>query len=146
MWVGLCGVIGHPELPQDHRFSTPDARHLNRKDLWAILEAAFLGRPASAWVEDLIAAQVPAAPIKNVIEALSDAQEHGRGMVIDIGEGEALFKGIATPIGLPGTEPQRATYPPRTGEHTEEVLTELLGLSPHEISTLSGNGVLGKAA
>lgn len=142
MWVGLCGVIGHPELPGDERFATPDGRHRNRDQLWAILEAAFLTRPAAEWVDALVAAQVPAAPIKNVTEALADARDHDRGMVIDLGTGDARFAAIATPIGLPGTAPQPATYPPRVGEHTADILGDLLRIGPDELGALAERGVL----
>ncbi len=84
MWQSLCEVIGLSELPEEPLFETGADRLDNREALWEILEAAFLTKDAETWVESLMAVGVPAALIKAIDEALADADESGRGMVLDV--------------------------------------------------------------
>lgn len=144
MWVALCEALDRPELPQDPRFADAGARLAHREALWEVLEAAFLARDAAAWVAELTARSVPAALIQTVPEALRDAADSGRGMVLDLRapDGRAV-RALNTPITFPESAPREHSYPPRLGEQSRAVLTDLLGLPDDEVDRLHRDGVLG---
>jgi crotonobetainyl-CoA:carnitine CoA-transferase CaiB-like acyl-CoA transferase len=142
MWVGLCEVLGLPELPSDPDFVDASGRLAHRARLWPLLEAAFLAAPADAWVERLVARGVPVALIRTVPEALDDAAQSGRGMVIELADGDRRVQVVGDPIQYPG-RPEGRAFPPRLGEHTADVLRERLGLDDAEVARLTAEGALG---
>lgn len=144
MWNRLCEVLGLEGLPDDPAFRDQAARLANRDRLWPVLEEAFLAAPASTWVDQLVAAGVPAALIRTVPEALDDARGTGRQMVLELEDGDRHVAVVGDPIRYPGWSSERR-FPPRLGEHTEELLTELLGLSSTEVAQLRAAGAIGGA-
>jgi CoA:oxalate CoA-transferase len=142
MWEGLCRVLGVGELTSDERFTDAVSRLRNKKELWAILEARFAARPAAEWVDLLSAASVPVAPVKNVLEALSDARAAGDGSVVAVRNGEACFENVATPIRFLNTAEVEPAYPPGLGADTVGILTGDLGLGQLEVKSLVADGVV----
>jgi crotonobetainyl-CoA:carnitine CoA-transferase CaiB-like acyl-CoA transferase len=136
MWRNACQVLGVPELVADERFSEPAARLEHREQLWAAWEAAFATRPAETWVEELNAQGVPASTIRTVPEALSDAEEAGRGMVLELDGGHGPARVVGNPLHMSGSPDGRHRYPPRLGADTDEILRGELGLTPDEINEL----------
>jgi crotonobetainyl-CoA:carnitine CoA-transferase CaiB-like acyl-CoA transferase len=144
MWQGLCRVLGVDELTGDERFADAAGRLRNKRELWAILEARFSRRPAAEWAELLAAASVPVALVKNVLEALGDARAAGDGSIVVVGNGEASFENVATPIRFPGTAAVEPGYPPALGADTVAILAGELGLSDREIESLIADHVVGQ--
>lgn len=142
MWEGLCRVLGLDELVRDERFADAASRLANRDALWAVLEARFAEAPAAEWVVRLAEAQVPVAPVKNVVEALADAREADDGSLVTIESGESSFDNVSTPIRLVDTEEVEPVYPPLLGEHTVEILAGDLGLAEEEVEALISDGVV----
>lgn len=148
MWRGLCEQLGLAHLINDPRFETGRARQSNRRELSPILDAAFLTAPSTVWVERLVAAQVPAAPIKSVPEALDDARSRDRGMILpldDTATGET-FVGVATPVEFDGRRHTSDRYPPRLGQDSVDVLRDVLGVSPDIIDELLRDEVVRQSA
>jgi crotonobetainyl-CoA:carnitine CoA-transferase CaiB-like acyl-CoA transferase len=140
MWEGLCRVLEVDELVRDQRFVDAARRLENREELWRILEARVARRPAAEWVELLTAAGVPVAPVKNVLEALEDARVAADGSLITVrGEG-ADFENVATPITFAGVAEVEATYPPRLGADTIDLLVNELGYSRDAADELVARG------
>ncbi|WP_326539600.1 CaiB/BaiF CoA transferase family protein [Pseudorhodoferax sp.] len=143
LWAALCGVVERPDLLKDSRFTDNVLRIRNREALIAELEGAFAHRTAAEWVEALLAAGVPAAPIYDYAEALSSEQAVARDMVLKIQhpvEGETRALGF--PVKLGGT-PQQVRHPaPLLGQHTDEVMREI-GMSPEAIGALRQAGAFG---
>lgn len=130
MWVGLCKVLGLSDLPQDARFIDGKGRLANKEALWAILEPAFLARPAAQWLEPLQKAGVPVGLIKTVPEALEDARQGQRDMIISMQDQEGhAIEVVGNPIKLVGETPIEPLYPPQLGEHADEVLQSWLGVT-----------------
>jgi len=144
MWEAMCGVLGLPELAEDPRFADGKLRHRHREELWGILEPAFRGGGAAAWVERLTAAGVPAALIKTVPEALEDARHSGRHMITPMhGDFGEEIEVVGNPIRFGGGEgPAAAGYPPRLAQDTEPVLRGWLGLSEEELGEAVEQGAV----
>lgn len=143
MWRSLCEVLNLSELVDERRFEDANARLENREALWNILEPAFAQQPAHWWVERLNERSVPAAEIKTVPEALADAEESGRGMILDLTHPDGRrIKVVNSPIRFVGKPDRQHQFPPLLGEDAELVLAELLGMSASEVVELRDQGVL----
>lgn len=143
LWKALCEVIGRPELVDDPRFVDNAARIRHRDSLIHEIEAEFARRPADEWVDALLAAGVPAAPIATYDEALVCEQAVARNMVLDIDHPvEGATKALGFPVKLWGT-PQQVRYPaPLLGQHTDEVLAEF-GIDAAAVARLRAQGAFG---
>jgi crotonobetainyl-CoA:carnitine CoA-transferase CaiB-like acyl-CoA transferase len=126
-WHRLLGLLGaSKELGEDARFADNAARIQNREELIPRLQQLFEGRASSDWLDKLKGADIPAAAIQSVSEALNDPQTLTRGLIVEI-EHPTLkrARSIANPIRF-GTQP--IVYhlpPPLLGEHTAAILSEL---------------------
>lgn len=144
LWAALCGVVERPDLLADERFTDNVLRIKNRAPLIEILEQEFSKKTASEWVDALLTAGVPAAPILDYSESLDSEQAIAREMVLNIEHPvEGSVKALGFPVKLSAT-PQQIRYPaPLLGQHTEEVLAEV-GLTPEKIAALRDAGAFGK--
>jgi crotonobetainyl-CoA:carnitine CoA-transferase CaiB-like acyl-CoA transferase len=143
MVTALYDVLGVAELGTEPRFAGASQRLASKDELWEILERAFLAEDAATWVDRLTAASVPAALIKTVPEALADAKESGRGMVVDLeGDDGRRVSTMATPITFTGEPPRKHSFPPALGANTEEILGDLLGIGPADLAGLRERGVI----
>jgi glutaryl-CoA transferase len=127
VWQRLVQLLAlERELGADARFTTNADRIKNRDVLVPLLQTRFATRPAAAWAQELMSADIPAAPIQTVGEALSDSQTISRGLIVEL-DHPALktVRSVANPIRL---ESQPILYrlpPPMLGEHTHQILREL---------------------
>src|SRR5580704_6320463 len=133
-WPRLVRLLGAEDtLGSDARFSTNASRIENREQLIPALQERFEALPSAEWIAKLAAADIPAATIHTVGEALSDPQTIARRLIVEI-EHPTLqtARSIANPIRFTS---QPVTYrlpPPLYGEHSRSVLQEL-GYAPSEI-------------
>ncbi|MDA0677460.1 MAG: CoA transferase [Chloroflexi bacterium] len=141
-WQRLANGLGLAHLAQDARFRTFADRHRNKHELLPMLESAFSRRTTAEWLGSL-QGDIPIAPVNSLDDALAEKQVHERGMVVSakhptLGE----IKMAGSPFKTPGvlTEVRPA---PGLGEHTDEVLRELLGYSPEAIAALKKSGATG---
>ena len=119
-----CEVIGRPELATDQRFVTNADRVRHREALIPILAEAFGTRTADEWVEALEAASVPSAPVRTVDEVFASAE--GAAALQEVDDPvRGLLRLVAEPIHVDGRVPPVRLAPPRLGEHTEQVLSEI---------------------
>jgi crotonobetainyl-CoA:carnitine CoA-transferase CaiB-like acyl-CoA transferase len=133
-WPRLVRLLGAEDtLGSDARFSTNASRIENREQLIPALQERFDALPSAEWIAKLAAADIPAAAINTVGEALSDPQTIARRLIVEIEHPSLqMARSIANPIRFTS---QPATYrlpPPLYGEHSRSVLQEL-GYSPSEI-------------
>ncbi len=126
-WHRLLRVLGaEGELGQDARFADNAARIQNRNELTPRLQQLFEGRASSDWLTKLGEADVPAAAIQSVSEALNDEQTLARGLIVEIEHPTLkIARSIANPIRFDGQPVVYRLPPPLLGEHTAAILREL---------------------
>ncbi|MGD1993447.1 MAG: CoA transferase [Anaerolineae bacterium] len=142
-WALLCRVIGRPDLVQDSRFATNQARISHRSELVTELQAVFEERDAADWLADFRAAGLPCGPINDVPDVFAHPQAEARQLALEAHHPTA---GVVRTTGFPytfsDTPAEVRLPPPRLGEHTQAVLTELLGYSAAEVADLEAEGAI----
>jgi crotonobetainyl-CoA:carnitine CoA-transferase CaiB-like acyl-CoA transferase len=142
-WLRFCAAIGRPELGADPRFTTAVRRIENREALSPTLEAMFPTRDRAHWLSVLERADIPCGPVNELDEVFAHPQVRQRGMTVPVPHPlSAALTLIANPIQYSETPLERYEPPPLLGEHTESVLTGLLGMSPSEVEALRAAGVI----
>ncbi|WP_345797562.1 CaiB/BaiF CoA-transferase family protein [Castellaniella sp. MT123] len=139
----FCEEAGRPDLAQDPRFATNRARVEHRVELIPILRHLTTARTTAQWIQALESRAVPCGPINAVEQVFEDAQVRARGLRIEMPQTEAgPVSLVASPIRLSGTPVDYRLAPPALGEHTVQVLEEVLGLTPDAIGALRDRGVV----
>jgi len=143
LWTGLCETVGLPDLVADPRFATNPDRMAHRETLVAELESALKDRDTDDWVEALLAAGVPAGPIRNYEQVCEDPHTRAREMVVDMSHPvEGVIHGLGIPVKLSETPGRIRRAAPLLGQHTDEVL-ERCGYSAEQIVGLRERGAVG---
>jgi crotonobetainyl-CoA:carnitine CoA-transferase CaiB-like acyl-CoA transferase len=139
----LCALLGLPELSVDQRFLTNPLRVAHRDDLVPLLEAAFAADTMEAWVRKLTEAGVPCGPLYDIPQVFKDPHVKARGVRVEMphprGDSVSI---LANPARLSLTPPAYERVAPLLGEHTQEVLRQVLGLSDLAIEQLAAEGVI----
>jgi crotonobetainyl-CoA:carnitine CoA-transferase CaiB-like acyl-CoA transferase len=121
----------------DPRFATNAERVAHRQLVVDALKPIFAKRSTAQWIADLEAANVPCGPINRVDQVFSDPQAIARGLTIAMQHAAVGKLHLpASPLRLSRTPPQYRNAPPLLGEHSEEILTGLLGIAPDEVASL----------
>lgn len=133
----FCALAGLSSLAGDPRFATNRARVENRDILAAKIAAVTSDAPSAHWLSTLTTAGIPCGPINSIDEVFREPQVIHRGMQIALESADgATLPGIASPIRLSDTPVTYRSAPPRLGEHSAAILTQMLDLSEDEIHDL----------
>ncbi len=141
----FCEFAQVPELAHDEKFRTNQARVRNREELTERLAPILAGQASGHWIEGLEARNVSCGPINTIDQVFADPQVVARGMRLEMphpAAGETPIPLIASPIRMSVTPAAYAYPPPQLGQHTDEVLQELLGLGQAELAALRERGVI----
>ncbi|HUG76357.1 MAG TPA: CaiB/BaiF CoA-transferase family protein [Burkholderiales bacterium] len=139
----FCEAAGCVELADDPRFASNGKRVENRAELTRLLGEIFRKRTKKEWVELLDAAGVPNGPINDIAQVFAEPQVQARGVKIELDHPVAgPLPMVASPMRFSGTPLEFKTPPPLLGEHTDEVLQNLLAKSPAEIARLRADGTI----
>lgn len=142
LWQKFLPVLGVAnEIGKDERFKTNADRIKHRAILVPELQNTFSQQAAAVWLEKFAAAEIPAAPINTVAEAVSAAQTRARGLIVQL-EHPAIgtAKSIANPVRFSATPVSYRLPPPLLGEHTAEILRSL-GYSENELDAVIAKSV-----
>ena len=140
----FCDLAKATELLEDSRFASNALRVKNREVLVPKIEDITRTRSTATWMRDLEAAGVACAPVNTLDQVFADPQVKARGMQIQMPHplaGEAINL-VGSPMKLSQTPVNYHRAPPTLGEHTDEVLRELLGLNERDCAQLRDQGIL----
>ena len=139
----FCEVAQCQPLATDARFASNGKRVENRVELTAILDGVFRARTTRDWTEALEAAGVPNGPINTLEQVFREPQAIARGLRIEIPHPLAGKVALTrSPMRFSETPLEHNTPPPLLGQHTDEILRELLGRSEADIARLRADGAV----
>jgi formyl-CoA transferase len=142
-WQRLCRLAGWEDLISDERYATNPQRVAHRDTLVPILQERFQTRSAAEWQSELLRAGIPCGPINAIDQVFSDPQVLAREMLVELHHPTADSVRLAgSPFKLSRTPVQIEAPPPLLGQHTAEVLQQVLGYSPDEIDILKEQDVI----
>ncbi len=143
LWQKFCQYVERSDLTDDPRFKTNALRTDNHAQLQPIMNQILGQKSTTEWVEELAKVGVPCGPVNTIDKVVEDPQIGAREMIVDLATqvaGQVQIPGI--PIKLSQTPGQVDTPAPMLGQHTEEVLINLLEISKAEIERLQQLGVV----
>jgi crotonobetainyl-CoA:carnitine CoA-transferase CaiB-like acyl-CoA transferase len=142
-WPELIEIFGRSELGEDPRFLTHMTRFNNNEDLVAILDAIFRTRTREEWMQRFREGSIPFAPVNEMADVVRDPQVVENGYVTSfVHEVLGDIKMLGFPVRFSETPFSLRRRAPEHGEHTEEVLTEVLGLDWDQIGHLRDKGTI----
>ena len=144
LWRQFCPLIGMPELASDARYTSNRLRDVNRASLIETLQNVFLTRSYEEWEALFIASGMPVGAINDLSEVVKHPQVKARGVFVDSHHPAAGTVPVVGPaIRLSDTPGGVRTPSPMLGQHTDEILRDVLGLSGETIAAMRKAGVMG---
>jgi len=143
LWVNFCKAVGKEEWLEDPRFETNPKRVENRDAILPLVAEVMGGKTCDEWMELFVGAAIPCGPVNDMEHLFSDPQVVHRKMIAEVPHatiGTLRVAGI--PIKYSATPGAIRRAPPLLGEHTEELLAEVLDYSPEQIEALRRQGAL----
>lgn len=141
-WRNFCRILGVPELAEDPRFSSNNDRSRNRDVLNPMIEERLRRKSTDEWVKILSRERIPCGALNTLDKVLEDEQIKHRGMVVEVKvPRNGTTRMLGNPVKVVEME-QEYRFSPELGEHTEEVLEDVLRLSKEEIQNLRRKGVI----
>jgi formyl-CoA transferase len=142
-WRQFCDKAGVKEWAEDDRFITNKKRVVNRKILIPLLENLFSQDEIKHWLSMLSEVGIPCGAIHSIEQAFDDPQVHAREMVIQVMHpSSGMIKMVASPLKIPTAPVEVRLPPPLLGEHTEQILYDLLGYDQKTLEELRIGGVI----
>lgn len=142
-WPLLCAALDLPELIDDPRYETGWGRTQNYNELIPLLEQAFAQRTTAEWVEIVSELGIPVGPVQDIAQVANDPQMAHRKMFVDLPHpalGDLRFTGNPIKMSRTFSAPERVA--PDLGQHTEEILREVLGLDDAALAELRAKEVV----
>ena len=143
LWEKFCQHINKPDLINDPKFCTNALRTENHEQLFPILTEITTQFTTDHWVKSMESIGVPCGPVNTIDKVVTDPQVIEREMIVEVEhETTGTLKIPGIPVKL-SESPGRIEHPaPNLGQHTMEVLNELLDMDETEIETLKQNNVI----
>jgi CoA:oxalate CoA-transferase len=143
LWAQYCRILGRDELIDHPKFRTNPLRCDNRKEMVAILEREMAKKTAAEWCAIFEKERIPYSPINNLQQICEDAHIQHRRMLVEIDQPlVGKMEICASPLKLSETPGEVYAPAPLLGQHTDEVLRDLLGYAPERIATLKAEGTV----
>lgn len=140
-----CAAAGADDLKDDERFKTNPLRIKNREVLYQKMPSFMERKTTEEWLSKMEEVKVPCSPVNNIEQVFDDPHVKHREMKIEMDHelsGSGKVPLIGNPLKLSATPPQYRRPPPTLGQHTEEALSEILGLNSQEIKELRDKGAI----
>jgi formyl-CoA transferase/CoA:oxalate CoA-transferase len=144
LWKDFCPAIGCPELADDPRYRSNQDRRANRESLLARLQEVFLTRSYEEWEPILLAKGIPVGAINDIGQVVEHPQVKARGSLVEVEHPRLGKVRVAGPAArLSETPAQVRSASPLLGQHTDEVMRDVLGLQQAEVDALRAQGAFG---
>lgn len=141
-WANLKGVVNCAEF-DNAKYDTQPGRWEDREMINARLNELLSVNSCAYWLALFEAQRIPCSPVNSLSQALSDTQVLHRNMVIDLKHPNgSSTKGPGNPIKLSRSSDEIFTAAPTLGQHTDEVMTQLLNLSVEQIQQMKNQGII----
>lgn len=145
LWRIFCPLLGIEDMLDDPRYATNAVRAANRESLIARLGAVFLTKSYEEWEAILLPAGIPMGAINTIDRVVDHPQVEARGMLVEHEHPVAgKVRMVGVPVRLSETPGAIRTPAPLLGQHTDEVLSDRLGLDDEEIERLRRAGAIGR--
>jgi CoA:oxalate CoA-transferase len=142
-WPLFCAAVDRVDLIDDPRFADGWQRTQNYQVLEPIMAAAMKSRTTQEWIEEFEKLGIPCGPVNTIDRVAKDPQIAARNMFIDVRHPTAgTFRVVNSPFKFSRSKYQEEKAAPELGEHTQEVLSQLAGMTRDEISQLREKGVI----
>jgi crotonobetainyl-CoA:carnitine CoA-transferase CaiB-like acyl-CoA transferase len=142
-WAHFCSVAERPDWAADVRFATNASRVEHRADLVPLVEAVLRTRTTADWQERLARVGVPCAPVWDYADLFHHPQAAARSFKMEVRDPQGRpIELLGPPFHLAGTPLPPPLAPPQPGQHTDEVLSQVLGLDAARIEALRRAGVV----
>jgi formyl-CoA transferase/CoA:oxalate CoA-transferase len=147
LWKEFCPAIGRPDLTDDPRYRNNSQRAKNRGTLIPTLQDVFLTKSYEDWETVLLPRGIPMGAINGIGEVVKHPQVAARGTLVEMDHPRAgKVRMVGAPVRLSETPGSVRSPAPTLGEHTDEVLRDVLGLPAADISALRSSGAIGGPA
>jgi len=142
-WINLCKVIGKEAWIEDKRYNTMSSRIINAATLEGMLIEIFRQKSRDEWLVLFEQEGVIASPVNNIEQVVSDRHINSREMILEVSHKRlGKLKVVGTPMKFSRTPCSIKKASPDLGEHTDEVLKEMLGMSVKDIKKLKEAGAV----
>lgn len=142
-WRRFCDGLGLAALAEDPRFATGALRIHHYEILRPIVAEVVREKTVAEWLREMEEIGIPCGPVNTVDRVVADPQVQARDMIVEVEhEGVGTVKMAGCPVKLSSTPAGIQGPAPHLGEHTEEILTTLLGHTIEEVGRLRGAGVV----
>nr|POF16600.1 succinate--hydroxymethylglutarate coa-transferase [Quercus suber] len=139
----MCKRLGKPEWTQDHRFVTNAERVKNRVELERLVEGITVSKTTQEWLDILDGSGLPYAAINDIKATMEHEHVLARGMVQEVDHPSCgPMKLLSPPVKFSASNPSIRTPPPTLGQHTDEILINILGMSKSEVIGLKEQGIV----
>jgi len=142
LWRGFCEAIDRPDLLEDPRFAENADRVENMNLLESEIEARLTDRTTDEWMDAFVDAGIPAGPVQAVEDALNNEQTEARGVMTTIERDGQEIPVIEHPLNFDRVDSGFESPPPKLGEHTEQVFSEL-GIDDERLAEMREEGAFG---
>ena len=143
LWIRLCEALELPALAHDPEYATNEQRVRYRAQIVRLLEERLATKTRQEWEAILAPTGVPCGSINRMDEVFADPQVQHLGIVLEADHPQTgLIRMVRNPVTFSEMPVDLRHVPPRLGEHTEEVLRELLGYTAAQVGSLRAAGVV----
>ena len=144
VWEKICDVIGHPEWKEDPDFATPAARLPRLNEVFGAIEQWTMTKTKYEVMEICNPLDIPVGPILSMQELSEEPSLRETGTIVEVDHPtRGKYLTVGNPVKL-SDSPSEVSRSPLLGEHTGEILQEVLGYSTEEVSDLRDAGAVGR--
>jgi crotonobetainyl-CoA:carnitine CoA-transferase CaiB-like acyl-CoA transferase len=142
-WARFCQAVGRGDWAEDPRFATNGGRVQNRPIVIDMLSELFRTRTAAEWMALCESIGIPSAPINTLDRVFADPQVRARGLRVEVDHPTAgRVPLVASPLRIPTAPTEVRRPPPTLGQHTREILIDVLGCRPQDVESWRAEGVV----